>query len=231
MCVETQVKYITKIENIQGIWQSDSNLLDLRIISWSILRYLYMGKALSSCLVSQHLNNWVEWGNALTTTDTSKPGEPESAAQGGNSERIHWGTWEKKTKEEPKEQAKEEPAPESRKCGLWKFVSSRSFGEVFGSFSLISIKVCLRFMEGWNIPQMGLSKARLFRKGTYGGGHVEVPNDLTRFWSGRLWNPRSSTIFLNSIMVSGGCSPAYLWSSNLVYRSEISTRSLWQLEL
>lgn len=82
MCVETQVKYISKIiENIQGIWQSDSNLLDLRIISWSILRYLYMGKALSSCLVSQHLNNWVEWGNALTTTDTSKPGEPESAAQ------------------------------------------------------------------------------------------------------------------------------------------------------
>lgn len=109
--------------------------------------------------------------------------------------------------------------------------SSRSFGEVLGSFSLISIKVCLRFFEGWNIPQMGLSKARLFRKGTYGGGHVEFPKDLTRFWSGRVWNPRSSTIFVNSSMVSGGCSLAYLWRSNLVYGSAISTRSLWRLEL
>lgn len=109
--------------------------------------------------------------------------------------------------------------------------SSRSFGDVFGSFSLISIKVCLRFFEGWSIPQMGLSKARLFRKGTYGGGHVEFPKDLTRFWSGRVWNPRSSTIFLNSSMVSGGCSLAYLWRSNLVYGSAISTRSLWRLEL
>lgn len=122
MCVETQVKYISKIENIQGIWQSDSNLLDLRIISWSILRYLYMGKALSSCLVSQHLNNWVEWGNALTTTDTSKPGEPESAAQEETLKESIEEHEKKKTKEEPKEQAKEEPAPESRKCGLWKFV-------------------------------------------------------------------------------------------------------------
>lgn len=109
--------------------------------------------------------------------------------------------------------------------------SSRSFGDVFGSFSLISIKVCLRFFEGWNIPQMGLSKARLFRKGTYGGGHVELPKDLTRFWSGWLWNPRSSTILVNSSMVSGGCSLAYLWRSDLVYGSAISTRSLWQLEL
>lgn len=107
--------------------------------------------------------------------------------------------------------------------------SSRSFGDVFGSFSLISIKVCLRFFEGWNIPQMGLSKARLFRKGTYGGGHVELPKDLTRFWSGWLWNPRSSTILVNSSMVSGGCSLAYLWRSDLVYGSAISTRSLWQV--
>lgn len=63
---------------------------------------------------------------------------------------------------------------------------------------------------------MGLSKARLFRKGTYGGGHVELPKDLTRFWSGWLWNPRSSTILVNSSMVSGGCSLAYLWRSDLV---------------
>lgn len=108
--------------------------------------------------------------------------------------------------------------------------SSSNSGDDFGSFIFIFCMIRCRWSDGWNMPHIGLSKAKFFRKGLYGGGAIsDLPNDCTKAWSSLLWYPRRSNSFVTSASISGGCSPAYRLSSNLVYGSLITTLSLWEL--